>query len=135
MRKHAGFILMCILAASLAVGVVCAQEDMQVVENDAFEPPQRANSVFKHDEHNEAAEIEECSTCHHVYEDGKLVEDESSEDQRCSDCHDLRSSDGQPSLMNAYHLNCKGCHQKEKAGPVMCGECHRWKRAVSDDSQ
>jgi hypothetical protein len=26
--------------------------------------------------------------------------------------------------MKAYHLNCKGCHQEQKKGPVMCGECH-----------
>jgi hypothetical protein len=26
--------------------------------------------------------------------------------------------------MKAFHLNCKGCHQERKKGPVMCGECH-----------
>jgi hypothetical protein len=27
-------------------------------------------------------------------------------------------------LRRAFHLNCKGCHQIKKQGPVMCGECH-----------
>jgi hypothetical protein len=27
-------------------------------------------------------------------------------------------------LRKAFHLNCKGCHQTKKQGPVMCGECH-----------
>lgn len=135
MQKHSGFILMSILAAILVVGAAGAQEDMQVVDNDVFETPQRVKSIFQHDQHNEAAGIEECNTCHHIYEDGKLIEGESSEDQRCADCHGSRSSDGQPSLMSAYHRNCKGCHQERKSGPVMCGECHQWKSVVSDDSQ
>ena len=102
-----------------------SQEDMAYVDNDAFENPRRPPVVFRHDEHNELAEIEECSVCHHVYdEDGRLVEDESSEDQRCSDCHELEDSGKQPALMKAFHNNCKGCHQEKKNGPVMCGQCH-----------
>jgi hypothetical protein len=27
-------------------------------------------------------------------------------------------------LVRHYHLNCRGCHQAAKAGPVACGECH-----------
>ena len=66
-----------------------AQEDMVVVDNGVFESPRRAPSVFVHDTHNETAEIEGCSQCHHVYdEEGNLLEDESSEDQRCADCHE-----------------------------------------------
>jgi nitrate reductase cytochrome c-type subunit len=135
MQKRVVLLLMLVLAAVLVVGAVSAQEDMRVVDNDDFASPQRARALFNHDEHNDAVEIEDCSVCHHLYEDGKLVEDESSEDQRCSDCHELRSSDGQPLLMNAFHLRCQGCHQERKAGPVMCGECHRWKRDVSEEEQ
>ncbi len=133
MQKRAVLLLMLVLAAALVVGAVGAQEDMRVVDNDDFVSAQRSKALFNHDEHNDTAEIEDCSVCHHLYEDGKLVEGESSEDQRCSDCHELRSSDGQPSLMNAFHLNCKGCHQQRKAGPVMCGECHRWRTDASGD--
>jgi hypothetical protein len=94
-----------------------SQEDMEVVDNAVFENPQRPPAVFKHDEHNEMAELDDCSVCHHVYEDGVKLEDESSEDSACADCHELESSDGAPSLMNAYHLNCKGCHLEKKKGP------------------
>jgi Class III cytochrome C family len=101
-----------------------SQEDMKAVSPDAFTIPQRPAAVFPHDAHNEKAKIDSCNQCHHVYEDGKLAEDESSEDRRCSDCHGLADAGRQPGLMKAFHLNCKGCHQEQKKGPVMCGECH-----------
>ena len=68
--------------------------------------------------------IEACDECHHVYENGTKLADESSEDQMCSDCHELESEDDKPSLLKAFHLNCKGCHKENKNGPIMCGECH-----------
>jgi hypothetical protein len=97
---------------------------MKAVSPDVFTSPQRPAAVVSHDAHNEKARIETCNQCHHVYEDGKLVEDESSEDRRCSDCHAEDDAGRQPGLMKAFHLNCKGCHQEQKKGPVMCGECH-----------
>jgi len=101
-----------------------AQEDMERIDNRVFENPVRSEALFPHDSHNEKAEIEECSTCHHVYEDGIRVEGESSEDLRCSECHLLQKQGKTPSLMRAFHLNCKRCHLAGKAGPIMCGECH-----------
>jgi hypothetical protein len=112
------------ILSALTLAAAYSQEDMKVVESDAFTQPQRTSAVFRHDEHNEKAQIENCNQCHHVYADGKLVEDESSEDRRCSDCHGLQDSGRQPGLMKAFHLNCKGCHQETKKGPVMCGACH-----------
>jgi hypothetical protein len=119
------------IALSVSIGIVLAitpawsQEDMTVVDNTAFDNPQRTPSVFVHDEHNETAGIDDCAACHHVYEDGQLVEDESSEDQSCSECHSLEGADGQPSLIKAFHTNCKGCHQEQEKGPILCGECHK----------
>ena len=133
MQKRVALLLMLVLAAALVVGGVGAQEDMRVVSNEDFASPQRPSAVFNHDTHNETAEIEDCSVCHHLYEDGQLVEGESSEDQSCSECHEPRASDGQPSLMNAFHLRCQGCHLARRAGPVMCGECHRWENGAAGD--
>jgi hypothetical protein len=28
------------------------------------------------------------------------------------------------SLKDAFHSQCKCCHENMKAGPVTCGECH-----------
>lgn len=103
---------------------IYAQEDMERIDNAVFQKPARPMSVFPHDTHNEKAEIEDCNTCHHVYVQGKRIEDESSEDQRCSECHLLQKQGKTPALMRAFHLNCKKCHLSRKSGPVMCGECH-----------
>jgi hypothetical protein len=125
MKKSAFFICASLMVTLLIVGSICAQEDMVVINADGFERPRRPPAVFRHDEHNEAAEIEECNECHHVYDDnGRLVEDESSEDQLCSDCHEEKASGRRLALMKAFHTNCKGCHQEKKNGPVMCGQCH-----------
>ncbi len=97
---------------------------MEVVDSSVFANPQRTPAVFKHDAHNEKAGIENCNECHHVYQEGKLLEDESSEDQRCSDCHGVKAEGKKLALVKAFHANCKGCHEKQKKGPILCGECH-----------
>lgn len=116
-------VIILVLIVMLAAGF--SQDEMTQVDNDIFENPQRPPTLFNHEDHNETAEIEDCTQCHHLYEDGKLVEDESSEEMRCADCHEEKKVEKTPSLMQAFHLNCKGCHMKENRGPVMCGECHR----------
>ena len=124
MKKH---LLLVLISATMSVILalpVFSQEDMEVIENDGFTKRQRPPVVFRHDEHNENAEIEECNECHHVYEGGERLEDESSEDQSCADCHSENGSDDRPRLTKAFHLNCKECHQTAKKGPIMCGECH-----------
>ena len=123
LKKPAVILLIVAISCFLAIPVL-AQEDMVVVEGDSFDVQRRPSSVFRHDEHNEAAEIEECNECHHVYENGERLEDESSEDQRCAECHTEKNDGNRPGLRRAFHLNCKGCHQAKKQGPVMCGECH-----------
>ena len=112
------------IAVVFSLTTAWSQDEMTVVDNSDFDTPQRPPSVFMHDEHNDIAEIYECNECHHLYEDGQLVEDESSEDMRCADCHDLESSGDQPGLRNAFHENCMGCHEAQGSGPIMCGECH-----------
>ena len=124
MKKAAVIIFAIVVVSAFLFVSAYSQEEMTFIDNSVFTKPERASSIFRHDEHNEKAGIEECNKCHHIYEDGKLLEDESSEDQRCSDCHELKSSDNTPALMKAYHTNCKGCHLKQKKGPIMCGECH-----------
>ena len=124
MKKTKLFVLAIILFSGIAVLSGYSQEEMTIVDNSVFDNPMRTSAVFRHDEHNEAAEIEECNECHHIYEDGQKVEDESSEDSRCADCHEKEGSGNQLGLRKAYHTNCKGCHLEKKKGPVMCGECH-----------
>ena len=125
MKTNAYLGLVMLLGVILCSAAAFSQEDMVAVDNRVFDNPQRTASIFEHDVHNETAGIEDCAACHHVYDDdGNLVEDESSEDSSCSECHGASDDGRMPNLRKAYHLNCKGCHIKEGAGPVLCGECH-----------
>ena len=125
MRKRGVGLLTVLLLTVFLLVAAFSQEEMATIDNGAFPNPERVASIFRHEEHNETAEIDECNECHHIYEDGIKLEDESSEDMMCSDCHEMEAVDRQPSLMQAFHANCKGCHLSEKKGPIMCGECHR----------
>ena len=125
MQKNAVCITALTLVSLLILVSAHSQEDMTHVDNSVFNNPQRVASVFKHEEHNENAELEECNECHHVYdEDGQKLEDESSEDQQCVECHGNKASGNKPALEKAYHTNCRGCHLQGKKGPILCGECH-----------
>ncbi len=123
MKKSGICIFIVLMISTFVLVSAYSQEDMVVVDNSVFDNPQRVSSLFKHDEHNEVAGIEACNECHHIYEDGKKME-ESSEDQSCSDCHEREPSGNTPALTKAFHGNCKGCHVELAKGPIMCGECH-----------
>ena len=107
------------------IGPSAAQEEMRIIDNTVFAKPTRPEVLFEHDNHNEKSGLDDCMACHHVYEDGKLSEDESSEDLRCIDCHDGSKDGPAYGLRKAFHQNCKGCHLEKKAGPILCGECHK----------
>ena len=126
MRKRivALYIGIAVLVSMFALVPAYTQEDIMSLEDDAFMDRQRPAAVFNHDQHNEKAEIEECNVCHHIYEGGKWVEDESSEGQGCSDCHNVEEGHPTRPLMKAYHDLCKQCHLDNDKGPVTCGECH-----------
>ena len=124
MKNTAVYLITTLMVSIFIFVSAYSQEDMEFVDNSVFENPQRESSVFRHDEHNEKAEIEECYECHHIYENGKRLDDETSEDQSCAECHDEKSNGNTPGLKKAFHTNCKGCHLEQKKGPIMCGECH-----------
>ncbi|MFW6082080.1 MAG: acidic tetraheme cytochrome c3 TmcA [Desulfosalsimonas sp.] len=108
----------------LTAAAVWAQGYITSVEDSAFDGQRTRPSVsFDHDEHNETAEIESCTTCHHYYEDGKKLDDQASIGMECSDCH-YESENDRLELIRVYHLQCKTCHKEEKKGPVQCGQCH-----------
>jgi Zn finger protein HypA/HybF involved in hydrogenase expression len=102
----------------LVVGVVCYAAFPQ----EAPEEPLRmmlkttAGSVlFDHQTHaGEDGYGLACDDCHHEEQD---------ESMSCSgeDCH---NADSDPKRGDAFHMNCKGCHEDAEAGPVECAECH-----------
>lgn len=88
-----------------------------------FEKLERAPVKFNHDKHTAALEPEGCDRCHPKDEKGALL----------FTFPKVRNEKNATALMNSFHDECTGCHQKraaehKKAGPVTCGECHRVER-------
>jgi len=79
---------------------------------------------FTHEQH---ANLVECLRCHHNFD--QYGNNSSSEGQPCSDCHTKTAGENPVALQEAFHTQCKRCHEQVLArstasGPVMCGECH-----------
>jgi len=132
MKKRAAMLFMGLAFVALIFASMPAfsQEGIVNLADSAFGDRQRPPAVFEHDQHNEKANMDDCSVCHHVYQNGEKVEDESSEDSSCSGCHNVTGGYPTRPLMNAYHDLCTGCHVDAKAGPVTCGECHPRKQKI-----
>jgi len=84
----------------------------------------RPEVTFPHNRHMESDLS--CKDCHHIYENGKNVLDESNLEEgnqgiRCSACHGPKF---RLNLQEAFHNQCIGCHTKKRTGPRFCGECH-----------
>lgn len=123
--KSVPVLILCVLAVALTATSALPRANMTVVQEEAFRDQQRPPAVFEHDGHNVRADVYDCSECHHVYEDGKKVENRMSVGQECSDCHGLQESgENAVPLREAYHTQCIGCHSDRGEGPLACGECH-----------
>lgn len=121
-------LLVCNAIAMVHNTQAVAGNDIVRMDTSAFDQLKRPAAVFDHDAHNEAALIDDCAVCHHVWENGKLVPDESSEDTPCSDCHGIAAGSNNPvPLVNAFHTQCRSCHVKKGKGPLLCAECHQKK--------
>ena len=96
------------------------------MDTSAFDKVRRPAALFDHDDHNEKAGLDDCAVCHHVWENGALLADESSEDSPCSECHGLAPGpENSMALANAFHTQCRTCHIDAGKGPLLCGQCHR----------
>ena len=106
------------LLSILAVSDVFAKD---VVEYN----PKYGKVTFTHKKHADA--IKDCVKCHHTWKKGE------SSGKLCKDCHKATkeaSKDGKGiSAKDAYHKDCKGCHDQAKkankpTGPTGCTQCH-----------
>ena len=78
--------------------------------------------LFSHQTHTtETGYGLSCEDCHHTFE-------EDGEAQACVECHepDLADEDV-PKQVDAFHLQCIGCHEQIDAGPIKCESCHAMK--------
>lgn len=108
----------CIAIATIVAALVLyfipamSQDDVMDL-GAAYEVLERPACQFTHLAHEEYADGD-CEACHHT---GDYMP--------CADCHDTVSgSDDMPMLMDAFHKQCKACHEEKGAGPLACGECH-----------
>jgi hypothetical protein len=110
----------------LVLAVAYAQEGIESLEHDVFADRQRPAAIFSHELHADTQGID-CLECHHAYENGENVWDDSQETD-CTTCHGLEAAGKTISAMKAFHTKCKGCHEEKGEGPVTCGECHPKKK-------
>jgi hypothetical protein len=110
-----GILVGFLLSIMMATGAF-AQKD--VVE---FSPPY-GKVKFTHKKHAETLKID-CVKCHHTWKKGETT------GKMCKDCHKAKAEGKTISAKDAYHKDCKGCHDEAKkakkpAGPTGCTECH-----------
>jgi hypothetical protein len=65
----------------------------------------------------------ECTKCHHTWKKGDTT------GKLCVDCHKTKAEGKTPTAKEAFHKDCKGCHEEAKkagkpAGPTGCTQCH-----------
>ena len=106
----AGFVL-----ASLMVSGLFAKD---VVEYN----PAYGKVKFTHKNHAEKLKID-CLKCHHTWKQGETT------GKLCKECHKAKTEGKNLSAKDAYHKDCKGCHDDAKkankpAGPTGCTQCH-----------
>ncbi|MCE5243551.1 MAG: cytochrome c3 family protein [Syntrophobacteraceae bacterium] len=118
--RYAAALAAIFLIASLAF----SQDSVMILNHKEAGAHERPLVHFPHEQH--MANIE-CIQCHHDYD--KYHNNKGGEGRPCSDCHGNPGKKGLLPLTDAFHMQCKGCHELmlasgRKTGPVMCGECH-----------
>jgi hypothetical protein len=78
--------------------------------------------TFSHKKHAEALKID-CLQCHHTWKKGETS------GKLCKECHKAKAEGKTLAVKDAFHNNCKGCHDEAKkakkpAGPTVCTQCH-----------
>jgi hypothetical protein len=131
--KMKGYGVLMITVAVLLIFIVSplsAQPDKIVFDpSKTFGKSNRPAVTFAHNRHVESGLS--CKDCHHVYENGKNILDESKLEEgnqgiHCSACHGPKF---RIHLEQAFHDQCIGCHrrfqnEKKRSGPLFCGQCH-----------
>ncbi len=104
-----------LLSILMASGVFAAKD---VVEFN----PSYGKVTFTHKKHSENYKID-CLKCHHTWKKGETT------GKFCRDCHKEKAEGKTLSVKDAFHNDCKKCHDDAKkankpAGPTGCTQCH-----------
>ncbi len=103
---------------------VLAQEQVMILRHAEIKDHQRPPVKFNHEQHIGKVD---CLQCHHDFD--AYMNNRGGEGQPCGTCHGQESNRDTISLRDAFHYQCKGCHeflrsQGKSAGATTCGECH-----------
>lgn len=130
MKKQLFFCLLLSVICITSVHSVRAEmpgaSDIIMLKSNEFGHFQRSPVLFDHTMHEK---LYRCNECHH--NNDLFLDNETRKSALCSTCHKVeKTAEVDVALMDAFHMTCKGCHEKNlkrnrKAGPVMCGSCHR----------
>ena len=109
----------CLAGIFFIVGIVCYAAFPEVPPDEPVRIMLKStagNILFDHKGHtSESGYAYDCDACHlHGDED---------EPTACGECHEPESED-LIKRSDAFHDQCKGCHEDEELGPVKCAECH-----------
>ena len=78
--------------------------------------------TFPHKKHAETLKLD-CTKCHHTWKTGETS------GKLCLECHKAKAEEKTPAAKDAFHKDCKGCHDDAKkankpTGPTGCTQCH-----------
>lgn len=121
--KYLKFLPVVLLLAVFAP-LAFSQESMIILNHSELGKHERPAVEFNHEKH---ANKIDCLQCHHDFD--AYMNNRGGEGQPCSSCHGLQATQETISLEDAFHLQCKGCHESMRAmgkpgGPVICAQCH-----------
>ena len=107
------FIIICLFCILLWCKDSFTQEETYVMDHqEIFTEMKRPPVHFPHTLHEEALYEEGCGVCHHIFDEQKgRLSYEEGEEQECASCHGLKKEAAKPSLREAFHKNCTGCHR------------------------
>jgi len=113
-------LMLLVLALGAFISTAYSQDDIYLLNHSDIGKHQRPLVEFNHKLH--AENKLDCIRCHHDFD--AYLNNRGTEGQTCDSCHKKEIDDDLLSLEDAFHLQCKGCHEAMKTGPVTCGECH-----------
>jgi len=113
-------LLLVVLVLAAFIPLAHSQEDTIVLNHKEIGKHQRPLVEFNHKNH--AENKLDCTRCHHDFD--AYQNNRGGEGQTCDSCHKKKDEDGVLALKDAFHFQCRCCHENMKTGPVACGECH-----------
>lgn len=105
--------------------------DIIILDKKGYKKDRKGPVTFFHQKHARDYDIS-CWECHHVYAGDENIYAPWEKTDKCIECHDPLKEQGKvKKLQPAFHLSCRGCHEKLKIydnetslAYKKCNRCH-----------